>query len=240
MYLSIVIPAYNEAKKIAQDITSAARFLQKNSLSGEIIIVDDGSRDNTNKAAENTPVPSPIALEVLRIDHNRGKGYAVRKGIKKSQGRYVMFADSGCCIPYEETLRGLDMIQKDICDIAHASRKMQGTHILKKQSLYRRLCSKLFHWFIVYDFRSLTTLTDTQCGFKIYKGDIARNLYNSCITDGFMFDVEIVIRAIKQGYRIKEFPVDWTCDRDSRLSPLRTSWHVLSELIRIKRTIARE
>jgi len=240
MDLSIVIPAYNEAKKVAQDITSASQFLQTNELTGQIIVVDDGSSDNTTQIAEKTDVSPQVSLEVIRLDQNRGKGSAVRTGINHSEGQYVMFSDSGCCIPYEESLRGLDMIKKGECDIAHASRKMPGTHIHRKQSLYRRLCSKIFHWFLVHDFKSLTTLTDTQCGFKIYKGDIARALYVNCFTDGFMFDVEIIIRALKAGYRIKEFPVDWTCDRDSRLSPLRTSLHVLTELIKIKRTIAKE
>ena len=81
-------------------------------------------------------------------------------------------------------------------------------------------------------------LTDTQCGFKIYKGDVARHLYGECMTDGFAFDIEIIIRAGKEGYRIKEFPIDWTCDRDSRLSPTRSSWRVLSELLKIKRSVA--
>jgi hypothetical protein len=82
--------------------------------------------------------------------------------------------------------------------------------------------------------------TDTQCGFKIYKGDVARKLYSQCVTDGFMFDVEIIMRAQKQGYRIKEFPVEWTCDRDSRLSPRRSLWKVISELISIKRALTKK
>ena len=82
-------------------------------------------------------------------------------------------------------------------------------------------------------------LSDTQCGFKIYRGDVARNLYGQCVTDGFMFDLEIIMRAEKQGYRIKEFPIDWTCDRDSRLSPAKSLWRVLRELITIKRIPAK-
>jgi hypothetical protein len=81
--------------------------------------------------------------------------------------------------------------------------------------------------------------TDTQCGFKIYKGDVGRHLYGECITDGFTFDIEIIMRAQKEGYIIKEFPIDWTCDRDSRLSPTRSSWSVLSELLTIRRVMAK-
>jgi hypothetical protein len=79
--------------------------------------------------------------------------------------------------------------------------------------------------------------TDTQCGFKVYKGDVARHLYAEAITDGFTFDIEIIMRAQREAYRIREFPVDWTCDRDSRLSPTRSSWNVLSELLTIRRVL---
>ena len=238
--LSIVIPAYEESKKIAQDVKTATAFLETNHFAGEIIIVDDGSKDNTVEAAKNVEVPPGIKLKVIRYEQHRGKGYAVRKGIKDSNGKFVMFADSGCCVPYKDTLRGLDLIKSGACDIANGSRKTRGCHIEKAQSLYRRICSKMFHWFVIHDMKIPAEFTDTQCGFKIYKGDIARHLYGECITDGFTFDIEIIMRAQKEGYRIKEFPVDWTCDRDSRLSPTRSSWRVLSELLTIRRTMSKK
>jgi dolichyl-phosphate beta-glucosyltransferase len=242
MDLSIVIPAYEESGKIAQDIKAATAFLEDNHFSGQIIVVDDGSKDNTAEVAEATVagLPPAIEIKVERYNHHRGKGYAVRTGIGLSTGEYVLFVDSGLCVPYEDTLRGLDLIKTGACDIAHGSRKMRGCHIEKAQSLYRRICSKIFHWFVIHDMKVLAELTDTQCGFKIYKGDVARHLYSECITDGFSFDIEIIMRAIKESCRIKEFPIDWTCDRDSRLSPARSSWRVLSELLVIRRIIAKE
>jgi dolichyl-phosphate beta-glucosyltransferase len=237
MDLSIVIPAFEESKKIARDVAEAAGFLQAHNLTGQIVVVDDGSRDNTAETAKNVPVPNNIKLDVIRYEKHRGKGYAVRTGIKQSSGDYVMFADSGSCVPYEDTLRGLELLKNDVCDIAHGSRKMRGCRIEKTQSLYRRACSAIFHWFVIRDMKIPAELTDTQCGFKMYKGDVARHLYSEAITDGFTFDIEIIMRARKAGYRIKEFPIDWTCDRDSRLSPTRSSWQVLSELLRIRRTL---
>ncbi len=241
MDISIVIPAYEESKKIARDIEAAVVFLKDNDFTGQIIVVDDGSKDNTAEVAENAVTnPSPSTeLKVERYSHHRGKGYAVRKGIEQTSGEYVMFADSGCCVPYEDTLRGLELIKSGVCDIAHGSRKMRGCHIEKAQSLYRRICSKLFHWFVIHDMKIPAEFTDTQCGFKIYRGDVARHLYGECITDGFTFDIEIIMRAQKEGYRIKEFPIDWTCDPDSRLSPTRSSWQVLSELLRIRRVLSK-
>ncbi len=237
MDLSIVIPTYEEKGKIACDIEAAAEFLVTHYLAGEIIIVDDGSKDETAEAAKNVEVPQDIKVKVIRYELHRGKGYAVRAGIEQTKGQYIVFADSGCCVPYKDTLRGLELLKSGACDIAHGSRKIPGCHIEKAQSLYRRICSKLFHWFVIRNMKIPPELTDTQCGFKIYKGDVARHLYSECITDGFAFDIEIIIRAQKEGYRIKEFPINWTCDRDSRLSPTRSSRHVLSELMTIKRTI---
>ncbi len=234
MDLSIVIPALNENKKIPQDVRSATDFLLKNNLTGEIIVVDDGSADNTADVAESVEMPHNIPLRVIRSEMNRGKGHAVRIGIKTTRGDYVMFADSGNCVPYEDALRGLDMLRNGECEIAHGSRKMTGTHILKSQNMYRRICSRFFHWLMLHFMAIPARFTDTQCGFKIYRGDVGRNLYGQCVVNGFMFDIETIIRAGKSGYRIEEFPVDWTNDRDSRLSPLRCSWKLLKELILIK------
>ena len=240
MDLSIIIPAFEESKKIARDIEEGAAFLEAHHFSGQIIVIDDGSTDNTAEAAKNIAVPPNVQLNVIRYETHRGKGYAVRTGIKHSSGEYVMFADSGSCVPYEDTLRGLELLKSNACDIAHGSRKMRECHIEKTQSLYRRICSAIFHWFVVHDMKIPAEFTDTQCGFKMYKGDVARHLYGEAITDGFSFDIEIIMRAQKEGYRIREFPIDWTCDRDSRLSPTRSSWHVLSELLTIRRTMSKK
>jgi len=238
--LSIVIPAFEESKKIGRDIEAASAFLENNHLAGEIIVVDDGSSDGTAEAAENIEVLSGTALKVVRLPHHTGKGYAIRTGIKQTSGEYVMFADSGCCVPYENVLDGLKLLKSGACDIAHGSRKMPGCNIRKAQSWYRRVYARIFHWFVIYTMKIPAEITDTQCGFKIYKGDVARQLYGECITDGFAFDIEIIMRAQRESYRIKEFPVEWTCDRDSRLSPARSLWRVFSELITIKRVLSKK
>jgi len=242
MDLSIVIPAFEESSKIAADIRAALDFLAANGVEGEIIVVDDGSTDGTAETAEKagSEMPTTVALKVLRLPEHRGKGCAVRTGMIQTAGEYVMFADSGCCVPYGNALLGLEMLKSETCDIAHGSRKMLDSDIQKAQPIYRRICAAIFKWFVNRILTLPPELTDTQCGFKIYKGDIARRLYSRCISDGFMFDVEIILRAHKAGYRLKEFPVEWVCDLDSRLSLARTPWPVLSELIRIKRQLAKE
>lgn len=195
MSLSIIIPAFEEGKKIARDIREATAFLKDHDIAGEIIVVDDGSQDDTAEAAERVPATVGIPCHVFRLDVNRGKGFAVRTGVAKAIGDHIMFADSGCCVPYENVLRGLEMIDKGECEIAHGSRKMDGCRINRPQSRWRRVCSRLFRWVVHSWLRMPSHLTDTQCGFKVYRGDVAKKLYAEAITDGFSFDVEIIIRA---------------------------------------------
>lgn len=233
--LSIVIPVFEESRKVCGDIAAASAFLADFPDGGEIIIVDDGSHDNTADIAEQCASQAAVPVRVIRLERNRGKGCAVRTGILQSQGYYVMFADSGCCVPFEEAMTGIKLIQSGRCQIAHGSRKLNVSHIHRPQSFYRRLCSRLFHWLLIHDLKRLANLTDTQCGFKVYDGDIARCLYATSTVDGFMFDVEIILLAIKYGYPIVEFPVDWSWDPDSRLHPSRVAITVLKDLIWLSR-----
>lgn len=239
MKLSIVIPAFNESGKIGDDVESACQFLERNAFEGEVIVADDGSTDETSQEAKKAgqQYVNKVDVIVIRNERHRGKGRAVSNGIRQSTGDYVMFADSGNCVPYENALRGIELLTTGQCDIAHGSRNLAGADIKKDHGLYRHICSEFFHWFAVYVMRVPAEFTDTQCGFKIYRGDVARRLFAQCITDGFMFDIEIILRALKQGIKIKEFPIYWTCDTDSRLSPTKSFRQILAELIRIKKQL---
>jgi dolichyl-phosphate beta-glucosyltransferase len=239
MDLSIIIPAFEESRKIARDVEAAAEFLEANSLKGEILVVDDGSEDNTTGAAREVHIPPAVKLNVNRYEQHRGKGYGIRTGMKASTGKYAMFADCGLCIPYGNVLQGLEMIKGGQCDIAHGSRRHIQSDILQDQPPHRRLLSRTFKFMVRRMLGVPSELTDTQCGFKVYKGDVARALYGECITDGFMFDIEIILRAMEKGYRIGEFPVEWACDPDSRLSVARTPWGILAEMHKLKQAMAR-
>ena len=230
--LSIIIPAYKEANKIKQDIQAAAKFLEAQRIAGEILLVDDGSPDNTVETAKALEKDFP-ALKVLSYSPNRGKGYALRYGISHSKGRNVMFADAGLCVPYDIAAIGLTMLDLRMCDMAIGSRRMRGS-IRREQPLYRRIGSKVYSLVIHTLMGVPLYISDTQCGFKIYQGNVARCLYASAFTDGFMFDIEIILRALADGYQILEFPVLWSNDADTRFNPLRGTWRLFLELVAIR------
>ncbi len=233
--LSIIIPVFNEQHKVHQDIVSADRFIASEGITGEIIIVDDGSTDETAVIAKKASDNIQTRLVLERLERNSGKGRAVRTGVLKSQGELVLFADSGNCIPYTDANNGIELILSETYQIAHGSRKLSNCHIYRPQSVYRKICSQLFYWYLIHDIKQLDNLTDTQCGFKIYQGDVARELYAQSSIDGFMFDIEIILLAIANGYNIGEFPVNWTCDSDSRLKPIHESYRIFRDLIRLKK-----
>jgi dolichyl-phosphate beta-glucosyltransferase len=230
--LSIIIPAYKEASKIKRDILAAEAFLNSRRLAGEILVVDDGSPDSTVATAKSLEAEVP-SLRVLSYVPNSGKGHALRYGITRSQGKIVMFADAGLCVPYNIASIGLTMLSLGMCDIAHGSRRMRGS-VRKQQPLYRRIGSKVYG-IVIHTLMGIPWyISDTQCGFKLYQGDIARSLYASTFTDGFMYDIEVILRALASGYQILEFPVLWSNDADSRFNPLTGTWRLLLDLITIR------
>ncbi|HXX64068.1 MAG TPA: glycosyltransferase, partial [Bacteroidota bacterium] len=221
--LSIVIPAFEEERKIAQDVRAAAAFLVSQKIAGEIIVCEDGSRDRTARIAQSVELPQEVRCTVISSPRHLGKGAAVRSGVLASQGEYVLFADCGLTVPYENALNGLRLLKDGHADLAHGSRSLPGSIIRKDRDWDRKLISRLFHALVVLAMHIPVQLTDTQCGFKMYSGEEARELYSACTTDGFMFDIEIILLATRRELKIVEFPIEWTCDRDSRLGIRRSA-----------------
>jgi dolichyl-phosphate beta-glucosyltransferase len=217
--LSIVIPAYKEGKKIERDVLAAQAFLIKYALNAEIIVVDDGSPDDTALRAYRM-LPEVPQLRVLSYAPNRGKGHALRFGISRARGRTIMFADAGLCVPFEIAILGIVMLESGMCDIAHGSRRMRGS-ILVPQPWLRRVGSRGFSLLIHTVIGIPWYISDTQCGFKLYKREVAQTLYGAIFTDGMMFDIEVVLRALRAHFKILEFPVLWSNDPDTRYDPLR-------------------
>ena len=234
MDLSIIIPAFNESKKIGRDVEAASSFFNEAGLEGEIIVVDDGSSDDTAEAALRPVIPPSVKRSVIRLEKNSGKGAAVRRGILESKGTVVLYADSGACIPFANALPIIRKIMAGELDLGLASRRLKLAVIERNRPLLRRAISWIFHQAAAVIAGLPRWISDSQCGFKVYGGEIARGLYSGLVTSGFLFELEIILKAIRRGYRIEEFPVEWTCDLDSRLHPGAQAGSIARELFGIR------
>lgn len=233
MELSIIIPAYNESKKIKKDIYAADKFIQDNFNSGQIIVVDDGSEDETTEVAHSIQIEIKTELDVIKLDKNSGKGAAIKEGIKASKGNIILYADAGMTVPLRDSLKGIELITEKKCDIANGSRKLHESNIKMKQDFDRRIISFFFGMFTKLFLNIPNEMTDTQCGFKVYKGEVARVLFPQLKITGFLFEIEFILLALKNNYTILEFPITWSCDRDSRLSVKKSSKSIISEFIEL-------
>jgi len=213
-YLSVVIPAYNEEDRIGKTIEKTLEYLQKQEYSYELIIVDDGSCDNTSGVVESFIKNDPNS-HFLSYPDNAGKGKAVRTGIVASKGEFVLFMDADYSTPIEELEKAFAVMQNG-ADIAIGSRGLEPDMVVVKQPSYRQWGAKIFNMIAFY-WLSLTEFKDTQCGFKLFRGKMARKIFSIMKVDGYMFDVESLYLAKKHKYVIREFPVHWINDPSSKL-----------------------
>lgn len=237
--VSIVIPAYNEVLKITRDVEEAVRFFEKEGIAGEVIVADDGSTDGTAAAARAAKVPPAIRTETISLERNMGKGFALKAGILATSGAVVIYADSGTCVPYGDAVPWIRRIRDGELDMAMASRRLEATVIRQNRPLKRRLMGRAFHLAAIAIVGLPSRITDSQCGFKAYRGDVARGLYAGLETPGFLFELEIILKALRLGYRIEEFPMTWTCDLDTRLRPGTQARSLLKELLAVRRAVRR-
>lgn len=208
--ISVIIPAYNEQKIINKNIRSVFSYLEKNFNKFELIVVSDGSTDGT--IAEVEKINEPV-IHTIEYFPNRGKGFAVRTGVLSAKHDYVLFMDADLSTPIEE----ISSLQKYATqyDIVIASRAMTDSKIKNPQLFFRRLFG-LFGKKIIGLF-AVRGIKDTQCGFKLFKKDIARKLFEKQKINRWGFDFEIMFLAQKFGYCIKEVPVVWYARIESKL-----------------------
>lgn len=213
-YLSVVIPAYNEEKRIVKTLEKTLEYLQEHDFTYELIVVNDGSEDNTIGVVESF-VKDNSEIQLISYPKNAGKGKAVRTGINASKGEFVLFMDADYSTPMQELEKAFAVLQNEV-DIAIGSRGLDPDMVVVKQPYYRQLGAKIFNMVAFY-WLSLTEFKDTQCGFKLFRGKTARKIFSIMNIDGYMFDVESLYLAKKYKYVIREFPVHWSNDTSSRL-----------------------
>jgi len=234
--LSIVVPAYNEEHRILPTLERLHRFLSAQPLRYEIVVVDDGSTDNTTGVVALAMARIP-SLRLERQMPNRGKGAAVRRGMLAAKGQLRVMCDADGSMPPEQLPKLLAPIVSCRAEIAIGSRYAEGAKTDARQPWYRVLWSRLANRVIQ---RSLVPgVRDTQCGFKAFTAEAARDLFARGRIDGWAFDLEILALARRRGYSIQEVGVEWKDDRRSRVNPLKDMWKVIREAITIRRNLKR-
>jgi glycosyltransferase involved in cell wall biosynthesis len=234
--LSIVVPAYNEEHRILPTLERLHEFLSARPLRYEIVVVDDGSADNTVGVVSLAMARIP-SLRLVRQTPNRGKGAAVRRGMLEAVGQLRVMCDADGSMPPEQLPRLLAPIVACRAEIAIGSRYAEGAKTDAKQPFYRVLWSRLANRVIQ---RSLVPgVRDTQCGFKAFTAEAARDLFALGRIDGWAFDLEILALARRRGYAIEEVGVEWRDDRRSRVNPLKDMWKVIREALTIRRNLKR-
>ena len=228
--LSIVIPAYNEAHRLPATAGRMLTFLAATPrwLPAELIVVDDGSRDETASCLGKLVVPAGVELAVVRLPHNMGKGAGVRAGMAAARGACVLISDADLATPIEE----LATLEQANADVAIGSRAVDRSLIARRQPLPRDIMGRCFN--LIIRGLGLTVFGDTQCGFKLVEGELARRLAPLMRIDGFAFDVELLARAKRLGARLAEVPVHWYHVDESRVRPLRHSAQMLRDVLRLR------
>ncbi len=223
---SIVIPAYNEGARISNALEAVTGCIRKRGWSAEVIVVDDGSRDQTPALVREFAVKSP-EVRLLRNPGNRGKGYSVRHGILQALGEVVLFTDADLSAPIEEA-EGLFAAIAGGADIAIGSRWLERTRQTIRQPLYRQFFGRCFNAVT----RAVMRLpyADTQCGFKAFTRRAAQTVFQLQTIERWGFDPEILFIAIKRGYRIAEVPVSWAHDERTRMSYLKDGMRMLEDI----------
>lgn len=230
MYLSIIIPAYNEEKRIKGTLESIAEYLRKIDKKVEVFVVDDGSRDNTAEICLSMTNQIPN-LSVIKNTQNKGKGQSVKQGMRIATGEYRLFMDADNATPIDEIEKLLPYA--DEYPIVIGSRYLSESHIIVKQPWYRIVISRIGHFII--DLLLVRGIKDTQCGFKLFTKEAAEQIFPKQTIKRWGFDMEILAIAQKiLKLKIKEVPVTWYNSSDSRFRPIRDAVRTLRELIKIK------
>lgn len=227
--ISVVIPAYNEEKRLPATLEKIIRYLETSSHNFEIIVVDDGSSDNTRKIVTEY-MNRCRGLVLLCNPKKNGKGSSVRAGILAAKGKYIFFSDADLSTPIEEIEKLLFYLRNGY-QVVFGSRALSGSQIIIREAWYRDKMGKIFGFLMRH--AVLPGIRDSQCGFKGFHKDIISSLFNIQRINGFAFDVEILFIARKLGLSMKEVPVRWLDSPKSKVNPILDSPKMLFDLIKI-------
>ena len=214
MYLSVIIPAYNEEKRLPKTLKEIDKYLSRQSYDYEIIVVNDGSKDKTAKIVRDL-MPDIKGLKLIDNKENHGKGYTVRQGMLEAEGDYRVFTDADNSTSIDQIEKMWPEFKKGY-DIIIGSRDIKGAIIAVPQPWWRIMLGNVFN-LIVQMVSGLLGIWDTQCGFKGFTKKAVEDIFPRCRINTFAFDVEVLVIAKKLGYDIKEIPITWVNDPESKV-----------------------
>ena len=225
-FLSIIIPAHNEESRLPSALEQVIRFLDAQSFTAEVIVVENGSSDQTLVLAQEF-AEKDERIRVLQSE--RGKGAAVKQGMLESRGEYRFMCDADLSMPVEEIAKFIPPNLEDF-DIAIASREAKGA-VRYNEPAYRHLGGRGMNFLI--QVLILPGLNDTQCGFKCFRADVAEQLFNKQTLNGWSFDIEVLYIARKYGYHVQEIPIHWYHDSDTKVRALSDAIRMFQDIFRI-------
>lgn len=228
--LSIIIPAFNEERRLPVSLHKIDEFLAQQPYRGEVLVVENGSTDNTTAVAESFAASHPY----VRVLHSqKGKGAAVRLGMLEATGQYRFMCDADLSMPIEEVSKFLPPVVNSYA-VAMASREAPGAQRYG-EPFYRHLMGRVFNQIVRW--LAIPQFQDTQCGFKCFRGDIASEVFQRQTMNGLGFDVEAVAIALARGHRVVEIPINWYFDPDSRVRPVHDTVRMVREVWQVRQNL---
>jgi len=235
-FLSIVIPAYNEERRLPPSLEKIVAYLQTQNYTSEILVVENGSTDATTAVVEAfiaTRMAPTMPVRLSLMHSTPGKGAAVKAGMLAAQGDYRFICDADLAMPIEEIAKFLPPAQLvGTFDIAIASRELPGA-VRYDEPVYRHVMGRVFNWLV--RLLAVPGIQDTQCGFKMFTREAAQTLFPLQRIDGWGFDVEVLYIGLRHGMRLTEVPINWHYQSDSRVRPLHDTINMVRELLKIRR-----
>jgi len=229
-FLSVVVPAFDEEQRLPSTLARLKEYLGQQRYTWELIVVDDGSLDGTLALARRSLSDGPG--RVLRHSRNLGKGAAVRTGMLAARGELCLFSDADLSTPIEELDRLLAPVINETCDVAIGSRGLAESRVEVHQSILRETMGRVFN--LIVQALTVPGIRDTQCGFKLFDSQAAEEIFSRQQSNGWAFDVEILMIAREQGLRVREVPVRWRNSPATRVSLLRDSVGMLLEVLKLR------
>jgi dolichyl-phosphate beta-glucosyltransferase len=227
-FLSIIIPAFNEEKRLPDSLLKIIRFVRQQAYPVEVIVVDDGSSDRTAEVVRDFQEDAPF-ISLLAVEHG-GKGHAVKAGMQQAKGDYLFLCDSDLSMPIDEITKFLPPAL-DGYDVAIASREISGARRYDEPP-YRHLMGRVFN--LIVRLLAVPGVQDTQAGFKCFRRQAARQLFPLQTIKGWGFDVEVLFIAQKRGLRIVEVPIHWYYMNRSRVRPVQDTYNMLREVLKVR------